>query len=58
MVVLQPHILDELLAAIDEAVETLSNTCEDCDHDGSCSYSRGRLQSIRNVIAAQPQAAA
>lgn len=44
------HIITELLTAIDEAVEVMGKSCEDCDCDGEFSFSRGRLFTIRNVI--------
>ena len=50
MVQIPAHIVTELLTAIDEAVETMGKSCEDCDGDGEFSFSRGRLFSIRNVI--------
>lgn len=50
MIQLSDNIVIELLAALKQAEETFSDACEDCDHDGSFSFSRGRLFSIHNVI--------
>lgn len=50
MLELPENIVTELLAALNEAIETMSQSCGDCDDEGKFSFSRGRLFSITNVI--------